>query len=81
MIFIPRQNIQKNINYRLNGSIQEVLVENRKNGILEGRTKNDKIVRISGIENSLGNMLQVKIETTGPWSLTGSIVNPLEVLI
>lgn len=76
-----QKDIQKNINYRLNGSIQEVLVENRKNGILEGRTKNDKIVRISGIENSLGDTVQVKIETTGPWSLSGSIVNPLEVLI
>ena len=76
-----QKDIQKNINYRLNGSIQEVLVENRKNGILEGRTKNDKLVRISGIENPLGNMVQVKIETTGPWSLSGSIVNLLEVLI
>ena len=73
--------IQENLNSKLNGTIQSVLVENVKNDILEGRTKNDKIVRLSGVGNSIGEIVEVKIQKTGPWSLSGLIVNPLEVLI
>ena len=76
-----QKDIQENLNSKLNGTIQSVLVENVKNDILEGRTKNDKIVRISGVGNSIGEIVEVKIQKTGPWSLSGLIVNPLEVLI
>ena len=38
-----QKDIQENVNSKLNGTVQEVLVENIKNDILEGRTKNDKI--------------------------------------
>ena len=76
-----QKDIQENLNSKLNGTIQSVLVENVKNDILEGRTKNDKIVRLSGVANSIGEIVEVKIQKTGPWSLSGLIVNPLEVLI
>ena len=76
-----QKDIQENLNFKLNGTIQSVLVENVKNDILEGRTKNDKIVRLSGVGNSIGEIVEVKIQKTGPWSLSGLIVNPLEVLI
>ena len=76
-----QKDIQENLNSKLNGTIQSVLVENIKNDILEGRTKNDKIVRLSGVGNSIGEIVEVKIQKTGPWSLSGLIVNPLEVLI
>ena len=76
-----QKDIQENLNFKLNGTIQSVLVENVKNDILEGRTKNDKIVRLSGGGNSIGEIVEVKIQKTGPWSLSGLIVNPLEVLI
>ena len=76
-----QKDIQENLNSKLNGTIQSVLVENVKNDILEGRTKNDKIVRLSGVGNSIGEIVEVKIQKTGPWSLSGLIVNPLEVLI
>ncbi len=75
-----QKDIQENVNSKLNGTVQEVLVENEKNDILEGRTKNDKIVRLSGVGNSIGGIVEVKIQKTGPWSLSGSAVNPLEVL-
>ena len=75
-----QKGIQENVNSKLNGTVQEVLVENEKNDILEGRTKNDKIVRLSGVGNSIGGIVEVKIQKTGPWSLSGSAVNPLEVL-
>ena len=75
-----QKDIQENVNSKLNGTVQEVLVENQKNDILEGRTKNDKIVRLSGVGNSIGGIVEVKIQKTGPWSLSGSAVNPLEVL-
>ena len=76
-----QKDIQENLNSKLNGTIQSVLVENVKNDILEGRSKNDKIVRLSGVGNSIGEIVEVKIQKTGPWSLSGLIVNPLEVLI
>ena len=76
-----QKHIQENLNSKLNGTIQSVLVENVKNDILEGRSKNDKIVRLSGVGNSIGEIVEVKIQKTGPWSLSGLIVNPLEVLI
>ena len=44
-------------------------------------SKKDKIVRLSGDGNSIGEIVEVKIQKTGPWSLSGLIVNPLEVLI
>ena len=75
-----QKGIQENVNSKLNGTVQEVLVENEKNDILEGRTKNDKIVRLSGVGNSIGGIVEVKIQKTGPWSLSGKAVNPLEVL-
>jgi tRNA-2-methylthio-N6-dimethylallyladenosine synthase len=75
-----QKDIQENLNSKLNGTMQEVLVENIKNDILEGRTKNDKIVRLGGIGNSIGEIVEVKIKKTGPWSLSGSIINSLEVL-
>ena len=76
-----QKDIQDNLNSKLNGTMQEILVENINNDILEGRTKNDKIVRLSGISNSIGEIVEVKIQKTGPWSLSGSIVNSLEVLV
>ena len=76
-----QKDIQGNVNSKLNGTVQQVLIENIKSDILEGRTKNDKIVRLSGIGNSIGEVVEVKIQKTGPWSLSGSAVNPLEVLI
>ena len=76
-----QKDIQENLNSKLNGTMQEVLVENIKNDILEGRTKNDKIVRLGGIGNSIGEIVEVKIKKTGPWSLSGSIINSLEVLV
>ena len=76
-----QKDIQSDLNAKLNGTLQEVLIEKIKDDIFEGRTKNDKIVRVSGTATTIGEILEVKIQKAGPWSLSGLTVDRLEVLI
>ena len=76
-----QKDIQSDLNAKLNGTLQEVLIEKITDDIFEGRTKNDKIVRVSGTATTIGEILEVKIQKAGPWSLSGLTVDRLEVLI
>jgi tRNA-2-methylthio-N6-dimethylallyladenosine synthase len=61
------------INSRLMGKTVEVLVEGRKKGKWQGRTRNDKLVFFSDPGNWRGKLARVKIEKTSPWSLQGRL--------
>jgi tRNA-2-methylthio-N6-dimethylallyladenosine synthase len=59
------------INARLVGSEVEVLVEGRRNGRWSGRTRSGKLVHFEGAA-SVGELAQVRVEHSSPWSLRGT---------
>jgi tRNA-2-methylthio-N6-dimethylallyladenosine synthase len=61
------------INARLLGKTVEVLVEGRKKGKWQGRTRSDKLVFFSDSGNRRGQLVTVRIEKTTPWSLQGRL--------
>ncbi len=65
--------IQAGINAGLLGSALEVLVEGKKGGKWYGRTRTGKLVFFRGGRDGLGQMVNVKIDRTSPWSLQGKI--------
>ena len=58
-------------NSHLLGATVEVLVEDRRKGRWRGRTKNDKLVFFDEERDLLGELVDVKVERTSPWSLQG----------
>jgi tRNA-2-methylthio-N6-dimethylallyladenosine synthase len=67
--------IQAEINGKLQGRTVDVLVEGVKRGRAEGRNRNDKIVHMDDGSDRIGNVVQVEISETGPWSLRGSVAS------
>ena len=71
-----QERILTEINARLAGRTLEVLVEGRKRGRWYGRNRNDKLVFFDDEdEDRKGEMVDVKVDKTGPWSLQGSLVS------
>lgn len=69
--------IGREINERMAGSIEEILVEGTsKNNInmLTGRTRTNKIVNFKGGTELIGRLADVRIEKAGTWSMEGSLV-------
>jgi tRNA-2-methylthio-N6-dimethylallyladenosine synthase len=60
------------INSALLGQAVEVLVEEEQSGRLSGRTRSDKLVHFDG-EARPGDLVNVLIEKTSPWSLQGRL--------
>jgi tRNA-2-methylthio-N6-dimethylallyladenosine synthase len=69
-----QKRISGETNAALAGSVQEVLVEESVRGRWTGRTRGDKLVHFDGACRP-GELVRVRIERAGPWSLQGSIVN------
>lgn len=69
-----QQGIAADINVRLQGTVQEVLVEGEKGGKLNGRTRSDKIVHFYG-QRRPGELVNLRIEKTSAWSLQGRLVD------
>lgn len=71
------EQIQKQIQYENNaklvGQKLEVLIDGHKRGKWHGRTRSDKLVYIENTGNLLGQLSDVKITNSGPWSLNGMI--------
>ena len=59
-------------NSQLLGKVTEVLVEGRHKGRWQGRTRTDKIVFFDDPRDRLGELVNVEITKTSPWSLQGS---------
>ena len=62
-------------NAQLVGQTVEVLVEGRKGGKWQSRTRTDKLVFFNSDYDCLGQLVQVKIGRAGPWSLQGTTVH------
>ena len=69
-----QEGIATEINARLLGSTVEVLVEGQKNGKWWGRTRGDKLVFFKDEMNCLGQLVNIRIEKTSPWSLQGILI-------
>ncbi len=69
-----QENILTEINAGLVGSEFEVLVEARNKGKWQGRTRSNKLVFFPMADDDrdrLGQLVNVRIERAGPWSLQG----------
>jgi len=69
-----QEQVVTEINTRLLGTTVEVLVEGTKKGRWFGRTRTDKLVFFDDERDLLGQMVQIKVTKTGPWSLQGTAV-------
>ena len=65
--------IAAEINARLLGQTGEVLIEGMEKGKWQGRTRTDKLVFFSNYDGLPGQLVNVMVERTGPWSLQGKI--------
>jgi tRNA-2-methylthio-N6-dimethylallyladenosine synthase len=61
------------INAALVGSVQEVLVEELRDGRWSGRTRTDKLAHFAG-DCRVGDLVKVRIEKASPWSLQGTAI-------
>lgn len=68
-----QERIAGEINASLLHKSVEVLVESQKKGKWGGRTRTNKLVFFIVPENLTGKLVQVKIQRTGPWSLSGEL--------
>jgi tRNA-2-methylthio-N6-dimethylallyladenosine synthase len=68
-----QEGIAAEINSPLLGKTVEVLVEGRKKGKWYGRTKSDKLVFFTDSNNCRGQLVNIRIEKTSPWSLQGQL--------
>ena len=69
-----QESIQRDINSELSGLDVEVLVEGRHRGKWQGRTRSNKLVYFQHPEDQKGQLVQVNITKTSPWSLIGTPV-------
>ena len=80
MIEEVQEEVATEINSRLLGSTQEVLVEGRRKGRLFGRNRNDKLVFFDSDDDLTGNTVSVRIERTSPWSLQGALADERDIV-
>ena len=70
-----QESVSTRINARLLDTTQRVLVEGRRKGRWFGRNRNDKLVFFDSPDDLKGQMVDVQIERTSPWSLQGVLEN------
>jgi len=69
-----QESIATEINARMLGNTVDVLVEGCKGGKWWGRTRTDKLVFFSDEANWQGQLAQIEISKTSPWSLQGKVI-------
>ena len=70
-----QKEILTQINAELEGDTVEALVEGRKREKWFGRNRNDKLVYFEDERDRRGELVDLKIERTGPWSLQGTLAS------
>ncbi|MFN0074065.1 MAG: tRNA (N6-isopentenyl adenosine(37)-C2)-methylthiotransferase MiaB [Chloroflexota bacterium] len=72
------EELQKEIATRRNRAFQdqivEVLVEGQSKGKWYGRTRNNKLVHLADPTDLVGQLVDVRITQTSPWSLQGEVI-------
>ncbi len=69
-----QERIAAEINAQFPGKTAEVLVEGKKGGKWQGRTRNGKLVFFTETSHCLGQVKKVRIEHASPWSLQGKVL-------
>jgi len=69
-----QQGILTEINSALLGQEVDILVEGRRDGKWHGRTRTDKLVFFQSEDEYLGQLVNLNLTKTGPWSLQGELV-------
>ncbi len=65
--------IQTETNLKLLDQTFDVLLEGTTRGKIHGRNRNDKLVHVN--EGTIGEVVQVRIAETSPWSLQGTLIS------
>ena len=73
MIEQCQEGIATEINAQLLGKTVEVLVEGKKTGKWQGRTRSGKLVFLPDNGDYLNQLVKVRIGQTSPWSLQGKM--------
>ncbi len=68
-----QEGIAAEINAQLLDKTVEVLVEGKQKGKWQGRTRSGKLVFFSDNGDYMGQLVNIRIEKTSPWSLQGKI--------
>ena len=71
-----QKGVQSQINAALEGETVEVLIEGTKDGKARGRNRNDKLVYIEDAVERVGEVVDVEITKSSPWSLQGKVAVP-----
>ncbi len=69
-----QEKIATDNNARLLGETVEVLVEGKAKDKWQGRTRSDRLVFFQNNNDCQGQILNIRIEKTSPWSLQGKII-------
>lgn len=79
------EHLQEQISLELNskhvGTEMEILVEGAERGRWSGRTRGNKIVffeMTSPKEDRTGQLVKVRVDSAGPWSMQGTLLNVIE---
>ena len=75
-----QEQIQTEINAKFVGRYEEVLVEGRRRGKWQGRTRSHKLVFFESEAYHHGELVTVKIERSSPWSLQGALAVEAQLL-
>ena len=73
-----QKSISQETNERYLGKTTEVLFEGIQRGRWKGRNPNNKLVFVETDRDLTGKILPVTIDWTGPWSLIGTLQEPLK---
>ena len=69
-----QESVAADINAKLLNTSQRILVEGKRRGRWFGRNRNDKLIFFDSPSDRKGEMVDVRIERAGPWSLQGTPV-------
>ncbi len=75
MIERLQEGVATELSARLLGRTVEALVEEKTKGKWQGRTRSDKLVFFSDDADYRGQLVNIEIEKTSPWSLQGKIAS------
>jgi tRNA-2-methylthio-N6-dimethylallyladenosine synthase len=68
-----QERVSSEINERLVGATQQVLVENRHKGKWRGRTPTNKLVFFEDDAERTGQLVEVTITSSSAWSMQGAV--------
>jgi tRNA-2-methylthio-N6-dimethylallyladenosine synthase len=69
-----QEKVATEINAQLLGKTVEILAEGKVKDKWQGRTRTGKLVFFSDNNDCLGQLINIRIEKTSPWSLQGKII-------